>query len=77
MQISRNTNHNKRSHEDINRYAEVALESLVGDIYSLCKDQHGCRFLQKKLDERNPASVDLIFEETYSHAAELMIGTPW
>lgn len=72
----RNANYNKRSPEDANRYADVALETLIGDIYSLCKDQHGCRYLQKKLDERNSVSVDLIFAETYSHAAELMIGIP-
>lgn len=65
---------NKRPVDDINRYADVALETLVGDIYSLCKDQHGCRYLQKRLDERNPASVDIIFAETYMHVAELMIG---
>ncbi|ORY74336.1 armadillo-type protein [Protomyces lactucae-debilis] len=63
----------KRPAEDTNRYADVALESLVGDIFTLCKDQHGCRYLQKKLDERIPANVDLIFAETYMHAAELMI----
>lgn len=70
---ARNATYNKRAAEDVNRYADVALETLVGDIYSLCKDQHGCRYLQKKLDERNPASVDIIFAETYLHAAELMI----
>lgn len=72
--LGRNANFNKRSAEEVNRYADVALETLIGDIYSLCKDQHGCRYLQKKLDERNSINVDIIFAETYSHAAELMIG---
>lgn len=71
--IARNANLSKRTSEDVNRYADVNLETLVGEIYSLCKDQHGCRYLQKKLDERNPASVNMIFAETYLHAAELMI----
>ncbi|RPA84704.1 ARM repeat-containing protein [Ascobolus immersus RN42] len=55
-----------------NRFANVNLENLVGEIYSLCKDQHGCRFLQKKLEERNPAYVQIIFMETNSHVVELM-----
>jgi hypothetical protein len=38
----------------------------------MCKDQHGCRFLQKKLDEENPQVVDAIFNEVYPHFAELM-----
>lgn len=67
-------NNNKRPAEDINRYADLALDTLIGDIYSLCKDQHGCRYLQKKLDERNPNNVEIIFAETYIHASELMIG---
>lgn len=36
-------------------------------------DQHGCRFLQKKLEERNPESVQIIFEETNMHVVELMM----
>lgn len=73
--VGRNPVYTKRTVEDANnRYADVALDSLIGDIYSLCKDQHGCRYLQKKLDERNVTNIDLIFKETYMHAAELMIG---
>lgn len=73
--IVRNPMYTKRNVEDANnRYSDVALDSLVGDIYSLCKDQHGCRYLQKKLDERNVSNLELIFNETYMHAAELMIG---
>lgn len=64
----------KRPAEDPNRYAEVSLESLKGDIFSLCKDQHGCRYLQKKLDERNASNTDMIFTEMHMHAPELMIG---
>lgn len=54
------------------RYAAVSIEALVGEIYGLCKDQHGCRFLQKKLEERNPAHLELIFKETNPHVIELM-----
>lgn len=44
------------------------------EIYTLCKDQHGCRFLQKKLEERNSEYLDIIFEETAPHVVELMTG---
>lgn len=57
-----------------NRFANVNLESLVGEIYNLCKDQHGCRFLQKKLEEHNPTYVQIIFDETKNHVVELMTG---
>lgn len=56
------------------RYNNVQLESLQGEILALCKDQHGCRYLQKKLEERDPESVQLIFIETNQHVVELMTG---
>lgn len=58
----------------MNRFANVKLESLVNEIYSLCKDQHGCRYLQKKLEEQNPAYVEMIYRETHPHVVELMTG---
>ncbi|KDN49895.1 ARM repeat-containing protein [Tilletiaria anomala UBC 951] len=48
------------------------LEDLQGDIFTLCKDQHGCRYLQKKLEEGVAAHRDMIFAETFPHFAELM-----
>ncbi|KAL7271165.1 hypothetical protein RUND412_006099 [Rhizina undulata] len=63
----------KRNHDgEANRFANISLESLVNDIYDLCKDQHGCRYLQKKLEERNPQYVQIIFRETQAHVVELM-----
>lgn len=56
------------------RFAHYPLEHYKGEIYSLCKDQHGCRYLQRKLEERNPDHVQLIFSETYMHVIELMTG---
>lgn len=54
------------------KYASVHVNDLVGEIYGLCKDQHGCRFLQRKLDERDEQSVQTIFNEVKSHIIELM-----
>ena len=56
----------------MNRFANLPLESLGGEIYALCKDQHGCRYLQKKLEERNPEHVHMIWLETNQHVIELM-----
>jgi hypothetical protein len=56
------------------RFINVKLEHLQGEIYGLCKDQHGCRYLQKKLEERNQDHVHLIFLETNQHVVELMTG---
>ena len=58
--------------EEHARFNNVQLESLQGEILGLCKDQHGCRYLQKKLEERSPQNVQLIFVETYQHVVELM-----
>jgi hypothetical protein len=56
----------------MNRFANLQLDSLGGEIYTLCKDQHGCRYLQKKLEERNPEDVHMIWLETNQHVIELM-----
>lgn len=50
----------------------MQLEDLRGEISQLCRDQFGCRFLQKKLDENVPSQCDLIFTETFPYFAELM-----
>ncbi|KAI1994799.1 hypothetical protein LOZ51_001322 [Ophidiomyces ophidiicola] len=54
------------------RFANVPLEQYRGELYGLCKDQHGCRYLQRKLEERIPENVQLIFLETHLHVVELM-----
>ncbi|KAF9569799.1 ARM repeat-containing protein [Agrocybe pediades] len=57
---------------EFNRFAGTRLEDLQGEIPSLCKDQHGCRYLQKKLEEGVPEHRDMIFRETFGHFADLM-----
>ncbi|CCD24667.1 Puf4p NDAI_0D03530 [Naumovozyma dairenensis CBS 421] len=70
-----NTNvdaNNQRKLEEMSRYADATLDQFAGNIYSLCKDQHGCRFLQKQLDILGTEAADKIFEETKYHTIELM-----
>lgn len=57
-----------------NRFSGTQLEELQGEIASMCKDQHGCRYLQRKLEDGIPEHVDMIFRETHPHFAELMTG---
>ncbi|KAL5333480.1 hypothetical protein BJX70DRAFT_392137 [Aspergillus crustosus] len=57
---------------DSGRFTNYPLEHYRGDIYGLCKDQHGCRYLQRKLEERNVEHVQMIFDETRLHVVELM-----
>lgn len=62
----------QRKMADVSRYANASLDQFIGNIYSLCKDQHGCRFLQKQLDELGPEAAEVIFRETKEHIVELM-----
>ncbi|WWC86079.1 uncharacterized protein L201_000950 [Kwoniella dendrophila CBS 6074] len=65
---------NKRADQDreFNRFTGVRIEDLQGELLPLCKDQHGCRYLQKKLEDGESKHRDMIFNETYGHFPELM-----
>jgi hypothetical protein len=56
----------------MSRFHNLPVEAVTGQIYDLCKDQHGCRYLQKKLEEQNPAQTHLVWLETNQHVVELM-----
>jgi len=63
----------RRLQNDANRFMNYDLKTMPRhEIYSLCKDQHGCRFLQKKLEERHAENIQIIFDETAPHVVELM-----
>lgn len=59
-----------------NSFIGVSFEDVRADIYPLCKDQHGCRYFQRKLEEQIPAYRDAIFNAVYDHFVELMTGEP-
>ncbi|RMZ91329.1 hypothetical protein DV736_g1417, partial [Chaetothyriales sp. CBS 134916] len=61
-----------RHNFDENRFNNVPLESYRGRLYELCKDQHGCRYLQRKLEENDADHIQTIFAETCPHIRELM-----
>ncbi|KAF1990568.1 hypothetical protein K402DRAFT_417356 [Aulographum hederae CBS 113979] len=62
-----NEGENQRIQDQFNN-----ITSLAGHVYNLCKDQHGCRFLQKKLEEHNEDVTYIIFQETQHYVVELM-----
>ena len=62
----------RRGQTDESRFQNIQLEQIQGQVYDYCKDQHGCRFLQRKLEEQTPEHTQMIFQETLPHINELM-----
>jgi hypothetical protein len=58
------------------RYVDAQLDDFIGKLYELCKDQNGCRFLQKKIEEKENGEkcLTFVFNEIHSHFTELMTG---
>lgn len=55
------------------KYTNMSIYDCINKIYVMCKDQHGCRFLQKVLEEDNtPKTCQIIFDEVLPHISELM-----
>jgi Pumilio-family RNA binding repeat len=53
-----------------NKY--LSFNDVIGRAEELARDQHGCRFLQTKLEEGNLSYINAIFEECYEKFVELM-----
>lgn len=49
-----------------------SVEEVTGRIYLMAKDQHGCRFLQRKISEGTLEDIEKIFVEIIDHIVELM-----
>ncbi|KAL9247643.1 hypothetical protein vseg_021056 [Gypsophila vaccaria] len=49
-----------------------SLAEVKGNIYQMAKDQHGCRFLQKKFEDGSFEDLHTIFNEIIDHVVELM-----
>ncbi|KDP30623.1 hypothetical protein JCGZ_16188 [Jatropha curcas] len=49
-----------------------SVDEVTGRVYLMAKDQHGCRFLQRKFSEGTPQDVEKIFLEVIDHIVELM-----
>jgi hypothetical protein len=55
------------------RFVDAQLQDFIGKLYELCKDQNGCRFLQKKI-EQDVYYLQLVFDEIHPYFTELMTG---
>jgi hypothetical protein len=51
---------------------DAELEGLVGKVFKMATDQHGCRVLQKHVETNDPRMIALIFGETIDRIVELM-----
>ncbi|KAI7901042.1 armadillo-type protein [Cokeromyces recurvatus] len=62
------------SDQQQDRFADAKVEDFIGKFYELCKDQNGCRFLQKKMEEKEDGmkNLEMIFNEIHPHFTELM-----
>ncbi|XP_044483099.1 pumilio homolog 12-like [Mangifera indica] len=49
-----------------------SVDEVTGRIYLMAKDQHGCRFLQRKISEGTSEDIEKIFVEIIDHIVELM-----
>ncbi|OMJ95756.1 hypothetical protein SteCoe_835 [Stentor coeruleus] len=54
-------------------YSSFTVQHIYSHAYDMSKDQIGCRLLQKKLEEKNPFTLQAIFEQIYIHIPEIMI----
>lgn len=54
-------------------FTSTSLEDMRGKIFSVSKDQLGCRFLQEKLEKGDVEEVKMIIMEIKDHICELMV----
>ncbi|KAJ7566493.1 hypothetical protein O6H91_02G106000 [Diphasiastrum complanatum] len=59
-------------HNQQQQFKYTSLQEVEGRIFAIAKDQHGCRFLQRKFDEGDPEEMQKIFLEIIDHIIELM-----
>ncbi len=50
------------------------LDQVVGHVMELATNQNGSRFLQDRLDERQPPYLDIVFDEILEFLPELMVN---
>lgn len=63
----------KYDKEQISRLNSLPLEAWCTDILSLARDQYGCRFLQRKIDELPATTLDPVFQQVHPHVFELIV----
>lgn len=54
-------------------YSQYTPQHIYTHALEMAKDQFGCRMLQKKLEERNPFTLEAIYEQIAGNINELMV----
>lgn len=54
-------------------YSNYTVQHIYSHALEMSKDQVGCRLLQKKLEEKNPFTLQAIFEQIYLSIPEIMM----
>ncbi|ORX43190.1 ARM repeat-containing protein [Hesseltinella vesiculosa] len=62
------------------RFANAQLDDFKDHLYELAKDQNGCRFLQRKIEDTSPGNdyvyaIQAVYNEIHSHFVELMTNS--
>ncbi|KAM7502851.1 hypothetical protein LguiB_001755 [Lonicera macranthoides] len=70
LKHSNNSSNNSSLRPMVHRCGSI--DEYIGRIYLMAKDQHGCRFLQRKFTEGTKDDVEKIFLEIIVHIVELM-----
>ncbi|KAI8061607.1 armadillo-type protein [Gongronella butleri] len=71
------------SDQDAGRFANANIDDFKGHLYELAKDQNGCRFLQRKIEDTSSTSsstdhlyvIQTIYDEIHTHFVELMTNS--
>ena len=61
QQINLNKTKNYQLNQSLSNYEKLPLEEIIQNCYSICKNQTGCRFLQRKIDENPKISREYIY----------------
>ena len=56
-------------------YDRLPLEEIIQNCYIICKNQTGCRFLQRKIDENPKISSELIYTIISDKIRELTLDS--
>ncbi len=74
-QLNMNKNKNYQINSTHSNYERLPLEEIIKNCYTICKNQTGCRFLQRKIDENPKISSELIYPIISDKIRELTLDS--
>ena len=75
QQINMNKNSIFQINQTHSNYDRLPLEEIIQNCYTICKNQTGCRFLQRKIDENPKISSELIYPVISNKIRELTLDS--